>query len=438
MKTSSHRQTGRIPAALVLLGCTFSLSIAKADSMESLWEYSLDSAWQCQGAIIDSIKSATTCLLDDGINTLLDKSVVLANQQGKAMFGENFSLTGRMAWSPGIGSMGNLDMVTPFMSTDSSDPADIRSASFMQQGVTRWRDPSGTMRNDLRHGIVHRFRVGNGPNADLAGLSSFYLHSAEYGHQVLALGLEYFGRWGTGELRYFAPASGWTAVGAGREEKPLEGVELGASLNLTTTLDLSVTGYRWEREDGSGDWNRSARMGLNWRPHPWLSFDTTWDGGNHDAVIAGIQLNIPLDSVQTKKPRWEGFGIAGRSDAGKANPYQAVPQIGQIRVASRAASATSTSGGVSVRFVESSAHSGTSVNVEVSVAEPTQADLTVIVRLEPGKAAPAAVAGEDFVDEPVEAVIEKGTASTVVSIPLLHNDGMREARSLGVTASIAS
>ena len=174
----------------------------RADNMDSLWEYSLHSARQCQGAMNDGMDSAAACILSDGVDSLFDKGIGLADEQGKGTFGENFSISGRMTWSPDVGSTGGLDMVTPFSFAGSGDLASVRSASFMQQGITRWRDGFGAMRNDLRHGVVHRFRVGNKPDSDVVGLSSFYLHSAEHGHEVLALGLDYFGRWGTGEFRY--------------------------------------------------------------------------------------------------------------------------------------------------------------------------------------------------------------------------------------------
>lgn len=428
-----------LTATLILANWAFGNSVAKADDADTLWKYSLHSARQCQGAMNQDMDAAAGCILGDGINSLFDKGIGLAEEQGKETFGENFRITGDMNWSPDVGSTGGLDMVTPFSFAGDDRHAFTRSASFMQQGVTRWRDGFGAMRNDLRHGVVHRFRLSDEPDSGILGVSSFYLHSTEHGHEVLALGLDWFGRWGTGELRYFAPTTGWRTVRPGHEERPLEGVELGMRLNLTTTVDLSVTGYRWEAEDGSGDMNRGARMGINWRPHPWLTFDTTWDGGNDgDAMAAGLHLSIPL-GPRTKKPRWEWFGVAGGGNSGNADMYQAVPDIGRIRVASRSAQVpVSGNQQVTARFVEPSVSSGESVDVEVMVAEPAQDDITVIVRLEPGDGVPAAVAGEDFSDEPVEAIIRKGTVSTVIPISLIRNDGMNEPRSLGVTASVAS
>ena len=416
-------------------------SIAGADGADSLWDHSLHSVQRCQGAMNDGIESAAGCFLGDGINNLLDRGIGLADERGKETFGENFSISGSMHWSPDVGSTGGLDMVTPFSLAGGGGLSGIRSASFMQQGITRWRDGFGVMRNDLRHGVVHRFRAGDDPDSDVVGISTFYLHSAEHGHEVLALGIDWFGRWGTGEFRYFSPATGWKTARPGHEEKPLEGVELGARLNLTTTVDLSVTGYRWEAEDGSGHMNRGIRMGINWRPHPWLSFDTTWDGGSDDeSMAAGMHLSIPL-GPETGKPRWEWFGVAGSDHSGHADMdlYQAIPRIGQIRVASRSVSVPAPyDREVGARFVEPSADSGESVDVEVFVAEPARRDITVTVRLKPGTTEPSAVPGEDYVDLPMEATITQGTTSTVVSFSLIRNDGMREPRSLGVLVSASS
>ena len=435
MKYSRH------PMAVILMALVFpaggAMSMAKADGTNSLWEYSLHSSKRCQGAMNDSMESAAACFLGDGINSLLDKGINFVDEQGKETFGENFSISGRMTWLPDVGSIGGLDMVTPFnFSGDDGLPV-ARSASFMQQGITRWRDGTGAMRNDLRHGVVHRFRLSDEPDSDMVGVSSFYLHSAEHAHEVLALGLDYFGRWGTGEFRYFAPTTGWKSIRPGHEERPLEGIELGTRLSLTTTIDLSVTSYQWEAEDGSGDMERGTRMGINWRPHPWLTFDTTWDEGNDDeSMAAGLHLSIPL-GPRKDKPRWEWFGVAGGGKSGLADMYQAVPEIGRIRVATRSAPVVQEQD-VQVRFVESSVGSGESVDVEIFIENPAQSDIAVLVRLEPGTTEPAAIPGEDYIERAVEATIAQGTTITVISIPLIRNEGMEEPRSLGVSVSVTS
>ncbi len=367
----------------------------------------------------DSMESVTACVLSDGINSLLDRGIGLADERGKETFGELFSITGEMNWSQGVGRTGELDMVTPFSFAAVGDLEDARSASFMQQGVTRWRDGLGAMRNDFRHGVVHRFRSGDDLDSDVVGISSFYLHSAEHGHEVLALGIDWFGRWGTGELRCFAPTTGWTMARPGHEERPLEGVELGTWLNLTTTLDLSVTGYWWENEDGSVHMNRGTRMGINWRPHPWLSFDASWDGGSDDGSMAtGMHLSIPL-GPGTRKLRWGWFGVAGSGDSSNTDMdlYWTIPQTGQIRVASRSVSVPAPDDQkVRARFVEPAVDSGEEVTVEVFGAESAQWDITWTVWLKPGTMEPSAVPGEDYVDQPVEATIVKGTTSIVVSV----------------------
>ena len=67
-------------------------------------------------------------------------------------------------------------------------------------------------------------------------MSAFSLHSAEWGHRVLASRVDYAGRWGTGSLTYFLPATSWRPTDPGFEERALEGVELGVNLKLTTTV----------------------------------------------------------------------------------------------------------------------------------------------------------------------------------------------------------
>jgi len=415
-----------------------------ADGAASFLEHSLASAQQCQGAINSGMEAAADCFLGSGIDSLLEQGISLSDRRLRQAYGRHFSLTGSMSWSPDVGSTGGLDLVTPFTlaGTEPGNPlAGIHSATFVQQGVTRWQDESGTMRNDHRHGLVHRFRINDKPNSDVIGLSTFYLHSAEHGHEALALGMDYFGRWGTGELRYFVPTTDWTMVRPGYEEKPLEGVELSTQFNLTTTLDLSLTGYRWEADDGSNDLDRGTRFGINWRPHSWLSFDTTYDHGNEDTTAFWMRFNLPF-GPNTQKPRWEWFGVAGSGNAGNTNLFQAVPEIGHLRVASRAVEAASrgsvTNDGVSARFVESSMYNGEVAEVEVYVAEPAAADIVVTVRLEPGATQPAAVPGRDYVDRPVRAVIAQGTTRTVVSLPLLLNEAMMEPRSLGISVAVES
>ena len=213
--------TARYPATLVLSACVSTSSIATTDGTEALWEKSLYSVTLCQGAMNDGMGSTAECFLGDGINSLFDSGVGLADELGKETLGEHFSITGRMNWSPDVGGTGDLDMVKPLSFAGSENLAGIQSASFMQQGVTRWRDRFGAMRNDMRHGVVHRFRVGDRPDWGMVGLSSFYLHSNEHGLEVFALGLDYIGRWGTGEFRYFSPITGWKTVGPGHQERPL-------------------------------------------------------------------------------------------------------------------------------------------------------------------------------------------------------------------------
>ena len=418
--------------------------LAQADATDRLWEYSLNSAQACQSAINETTEAAALCFLGDGINHLLDRNIDFANEQGKETFGEHFQITNRLSWSSvagHIGFSGDLDMVTPFSFTSGSNSPNAASSFFLQQGVTRWRDETGATRNDFRHGMTHRFRLSEEPDSDILGVSSFYLQSAEHQHEVLVFGLDYAGSWGTGAFRYFAPITGWRHVRSRFEERALEGLELGVQLDLTTTLDLNTTGYRWQAEDGSANWTTGARVELGWRPHPWFNVAAGYDKANErDASMAfRVRVLIPLSSLSNQpKPRWEGlgrrFGESGIPPT-DSDLWRPVEQVGQIRVATRTAAPSSTDGELSVRFLDEDVDSGDAVRVEVSLSEVATEYVRVEVRLVPGVGDHPAVPGEDFFDVPVEVTIPQGSTSAAVSIPLPRNENLEHVRSLGVTAT---
>ena len=87
-----------LASTLILSGWAFGLPVAKADGTDSLWEYSLHTVQQCQGAMNQGMDSAAECVLGDSIGSLFDKGIGLANEQGRETFGENFRITGRMNW----------------------------------------------------------------------------------------------------------------------------------------------------------------------------------------------------------------------------------------------------------------------------------------------------------------------------------------------------
>ena len=336
-----------IVRSIILFGfftaATSSTNVQADDTIDRLWEYSLGSAQGCQAALNESTKSAALCFLGDGINHLLDRSIDFANSQGKETFGEHFQITSKLSWASAAGSIGisgDLDVVAPLSFAAGNNASYTTSAFFVQQGVTRWRDQSGTIRNDLRHGVSHRFRLPGDPDSGIVGVSAFYLHSVEYEHEVLAFGLDYAGGWGTGAFRYFAPTTGWHHVRPGFEERALEGLEIGVHLDLTPTLDLNTTGYRWQAEDGLG-WTMGSRVELGWQPHPWLKVVAGYDKAhNRDATVAyRVGVSIPLGGPSSRaRPRWEGLGLhsgASGTPPTESDLWRPVEQVGQIRVAER-------------------------------------------------------------------------------------------------------
>lgn len=82
--------------------------------------------------------------------------------------------------------------------------------------------------------------------------------------------------------------------------------------------------------------------------------------------------------------------------------------------------------------------SGGDVEVAVSIPAALSADLRLVLRLAPGSGADPAVAGEDFVDEPVEVTIARGETRAEATVRLLHNAELQTPRTLAIEVSLAS
>ncbi len=442
MVTTVRRMARYARFLWLMAGLAGASSPALADIVERLQAESWTVASSCGTEFTDDASVGARCLLRHGLDFMVDEGLRYADAMGKGAFGERFQLVGDLAWSStstGVGFEGVLDAVVPFSISASSDGPSAGSSLFLQQGITRWQDGGGSIRNDLRHGVTRRFALSGGPNLAVVGVSLLYLHSAELGHRVMTPVVDYAGRWGTGSLRYFLPTTSWRAARRGYEERALEGLELVMRLDLTTTIGLKASAHRWEDADGSARWTTGARVGLDWRPHPWLKLGAGYHGIGRDDDSASFRamLTIPL-GAGSKPPRWDGLGVVARgSSLDYSALWRRVEDIGPIRVATRVRTFDS-SGDVKARFLQDSVGSGEAVQVEVSLRDAVPQDVKVIVRLVPGPGKHPAVAGEDFFDEPVETTIREGTKSTVVSIPLPRNQHIQEVRSLGVTASVAS
>ena len=417
-------------------------SMAEAESNGQFWSQYLTDTSRCEAALNDTAREGTRCLLGNGLNLLVGEGVRHADRYGKTVFGQHFQVVGSVTHSPvpnGIGLQGGLDVVLPFAGAARSVGRQDASSLFFQQGMTRSWDGSGLFRNDLRHGMVRRFRLSNAPGADILGISAFHLFNTERGHRVVAPGIDYTGRWGTGSFRYFVPTTGWRPGRQGyNEERALEGFEYGTRFVLTTTLRLNTVGYRWKAEDGSDRWKVGARVNLDWRPHRWLKFGAGYDGSRGDgAATFQAALHLPFGDP-SERPRWEGLGAApDDSPPSVSDLWQPVEDVGPIRLAKRK-SAAALVRDAQVRFLQDSVGSGEAVRLEVRLAGAAPEDIRVVVRLVPGSGKNPAVAGEDFVDEPIETTIRKGATSGRVSIRLLRNDAMQEGRSLSATVSLVS
>ena len=422
-----------IPRILALaLALVFVFSPIKADAFDWFLEDSLTSMSSCGTAFDGTLSTGTGCLLDSGVNLMLKKSMESADKYGKTVFGENFRFFGDLSYQSGAGFINDLDVVIPLAFTDKDRRS--RSALFLQQGVTRWRDSQGDSRDDLRFGVAYRVRLTDKPDADVVGMSAFSLHSADWGHQVLASRADYAGRWGTGSLTYFLPATSWRPTDIGYEERALEGMELGLNLKLTTTIRANLTAYRRQAEDGSDKWKEGARLGIDWRPHPWLSFSAGHDGigGGKTSSSFLARVSVPIGGSSKPKPHWEGFGTLPRKGLpGVLNLWRPVDKIGRIKVARRIETST-LADRVSIRPLRNSIVSGEALQVKLSLPVAAPEDVRVRVRLAPGGGANPAVSGVDFRDEIITATIRRGARNTVVSLPLIRNDDMRKPRSLRI------
>lgn len=444
MPFRSSPRTFPLAAAAIFGAAVFSEHDAvRADPADRLREGLQNRAGSCGAAGSGSLSDGARCLLGGGLTLLIDEGVRLARDRANEAFGARFEMTGRPGFSPvadGFGLTGDLDAIVPLAGAEpSAAEQPSGSALFLQQGVTRWQDDSGSHRSDLRYGPVYRFRVSGGPGADIVGLSLLQQHSAGREHRVLVPGIDYSGRWGTGSFRYFSPKTGWRANRRGHDERALAGMETSARLDLTSALGMHAAGYRWESRTGSGRWDDGVRLGLGWQPHPWLqmgaSYDRSEGGGGEFSFRIGFRM--PLGDP-ARLPRWRGLGVAaGGTAPGDSELWRPVEGDGRIRTGSREG-VPGLVDGAEVRFLQGSVESGGTLRLEVLLSSAAPEDIRVEVRLVPGDGDNPAVPGEDFVDEPVTLTIPEGAVSGTVSVQLLRNAGQRENRSLSATVDLVS
>jgi len=350
----------------------------------------------------------------------------------------------RMSWSPlGRGLAGELDTVIPLgfaAAQPGAGDADTLhgSAFFLQQGVTRWTDGHGFRRHDVRFGTAWRFALPHFAGADVLGAMALVQENVERGHRRLVLGADYAGRWGHASLQHYLPTTRWRPGRPGHEERAAGGTELGLRFDLTTTLSLDTAMGRWERDD-AGRTTLDGRLGLGWTPHPYLRFDAgTGLGPGADGGAFRLSLNVPLGGPR-QRTRWEGLGalrLAGGAAA--VDLWRPVENVGRIRTIERVALRDTTVDGVTVRFLQPSAPTGGTAEVEVVLSAPASADVRLTVRLAPGSGGSPAVAGVDYVDEPALVTIPAGATTGRATFQLLDNPALAVDRTLTVTVARAA
>ena len=390
----------------------------------------------------DAFSGMAGCAADRMLADLLGETMALTEEQGQALFGDNFRLVNRLGISAfGHGMQGDIDAVLPLTSLSSVTAAgDTEQALFIQSGLTRWTDGHGFRRNDTRHGLVYRFVGSEGPADGVFGTWTFIQQNLERGHERLVAGVDYAGGWGSGALNYFHPLTDWRLGRPGYEERAIAGMEFDLRFDATDTIVLNAAAGRWEAIDGSGDWMTRTRLGVEWRPHSWLSLGSDWGTsatGDEDVAVRAAVV-IPLGGGNRVLPRWRGLGLAGGGSVPDASDvWRPIETVGPIEVAERIIPILNSnpSQDATVRFLQDSVDTGGTVQVEVALSSSASKETRLAVRLVPGGGDNPAVPGEDYVDEIMEIVIPQGETSAVASFQLLHNPSLQSARALSVTVT---
>ena len=448
MVSCRRRIPGRRGALAIAMGCLLMFASWPAlgqpviESRDRL-HAGMSRVWSCMAPAAGAqepgpVASAVgACTANGLLADTLGQAIGLLEHHGRTWFGANFRIDNRLGVSIADGGLlGHLDAVVPLAAFSASETAG-GPVYFVQNGLTRWTDAHGVRRNDLRHGIVHRF-LGSGWARDGAfGVWAFVQQNLERGHQRLVSGFDYTGRWGTATLNYYRPSTDWRPGRPGYEERALEGMELGLQFAATDTIGLTAAAGRWEAGDDPGGWGTRVRSGVEWSPHAWLRLGGHWEDGGSTGEAVGIRaaVTIPLGRSSRGNPRWRGLGLAAGGSAPEIGDlWRPVAGIERIEVAERSVPIVNSTPAATatVRFLQESVDTGATVSVEVLLGAPAAADTRLAVRLMPGSGDNPAVPGVDYVDETVEVTIGAGATSAVVSFRLLENPGLETARSLSV------
>ena len=429
---SPHRTLVSAPVLVLALVAT------PSHALETVPDWAWDRTTTCLtpvGGEAGGLDRGADCIGNRVGGLLLDEAARFMTEQGRAVFGENFRLVHRMTWAPfGDGLAGNLDMVVPLAQTGAGVDEPHGSVFFLQHGVTRWVDKHGSRRNDLRLGTAFRFAHPSFADAGVVGVSALVQENVERGHQRLVVGTDYAGRWGVAELHHYIPTTDWRRGRSGYEERAAGGTELGLRLDLTTTVSFNTALGRWER-DGTGRSTVDGRLGIGWRPHPYFGLHArTGLGPDAESGSFMLSLNVPFGGPR-EPARWEGLGTSAMADTSGDDPdmWRPVESVGRIQTIERAAQDSARGAGeVSVRFLQSAAATGDTIELEVSLSAPASEDVRLSVRLVPGTGDNPAVPGVDYVAESEIVTIRRGSRSERVTFQLLDNPNLDSDRTLSV------
>ena len=446
----------RLTLTALLLALTPISALAQQASPK---QYLLDSLQSCSLSQLDQnqsrlseqhLQSAATCMADHAIAGAFGFTQDLLDRQGKALFGQGFSIQSSFDYSlsSSSGIQGNLDVVVPVysFSSSSSDATPLRSG-FLQNGITRWVDERGIQRSDARMGVVYRFTAGQN-RANMFGLSALLQKNLEFDHQRLATGVDYAGIWGVASLTYFKPITDWQFNHLGYKERPLEGMDFDMQLKPTTAILFRTTVGRWKDPEGSGNWLTRGRVALEWQPHPYLKFgiERTGIGTEREAQGVHVSVRIPLGGPRQNRVRWQGLGRRLNKSTHAPNIWRPVDHVQRLEYERRALTDDEIKAWQSaaiikdsrVRFLQPRATSGATIKLEVSLTTPAPEDALLVVEFSPGDGDNPAVPGEDYTDEPIEIWIRKGESRAIAAVQMPLNPNMSSGRALKATVTSAT